>query len=231
MEGPARSISLFPRLSADGRLAWTDVVEGRPVSFLAGTGPAPSRELCADCSFLAFLEDPRYALARSGPSRLVRLALDGEGTETLVEGEPGALLDADASPGDRWLALLAGRPDGDVELRVRTLDPAASPPREVLLERSPAWIGAPRWSADGRFLYYLSQRDGDTCVWALPVDPGTGERAGEPFAVLHLHGTPARCWGPRGACTLSVGRGRLAVTSSEVRGDVFLARLPGAAEP
>lgn len=232
VEGPARSISPFPRLSADGaRLGWSDVVEGRRVSYLAGTGPTPATELCTDCSLLAFLEDPRFALAKAGTRRLVRLALEEGAVETIVEGEPGAILDADASPGDRWLAFLAGRPDGDVELRLRALDPATTAPDEVLLERSAAWMGAPRWSADGRFLYYLSQRDGEVCVWALPVDPATGIRAGEPFAVLHLHGSPARCWGPRGAYTLSVGQGRLAVTASEVRGDVHLARLPGAFGP
>jgi Tol biopolymer transport system component len=232
VEGPARSASPSPRLSADGaRLAWSDVVEGRRVSFLAGSGSAPASELCTDCSLLAFLEDPRFALARSGSRRLVRLGLEGGAMETIVEGEPGAVLDADASPGDRWLAFLAGRSDGDVELRLRALDPVAKAPHEVLLERSPAWMGAPRWSADGRFLYHLSRRDGETCVWALRVDPRTGRRAGDPFAVLHLHGSPARCWGPRAAYTLSVGQGRLAVISSEVRGDVYLARLPGAEGP
>jgi Tol biopolymer transport system component len=232
VEGPARSFSAFPRLSADGaRLAWTDVVDGQRVAFVADSGRAPGREVCRDCSFLAFLEDARFALAKSGPRRLVRLALEGGTMETLVESEPGAILDADASPGDRWLALLLGRPDGDVELRVRALDPAASAPHDALLERSPAWAGAPRWSSDGRFLYFLSQRDGEVCVWALPVDPVTGERAGDPFAVVHLHGSPARCWGPRTAYTLSVGAERLAVTASEVRGDVYLARLPRAAGP
>ena len=232
VEKPAHVVNLLPRLSADGaRLGWTDSVEGRRVAFLADPGRSQGRELCRDCVFLAFLEDPRYALVKVGENAVVRIAVEGGEKETVLETGAGAILDADASPRDRWLAALVGRPWGDVELLVRSLDPAVKERPDVLVVRSPAWSGSPRWSADGRFLYFLSQRDGEVCVWAQPVHAESGQRAGEPFAVLHLHGLPARCWGPREAFTLSVGHGRLAVNSSEARGDVFLARLPGTAEP
>ena len=231
VDEPATStITLLPRLSADGaRLGWTDVVEGRKVAFVSDTGQAAGRELCRDCTFLAFLADPRYVLARTSEKRVVRKALEGGGEETLLEADSGAILDADVSPRDRRLAALLGRPDGTLELRVRALDPTAQDRADVLIERSATWAGAPRWSADGRLLYFLSQRDGEVCVWAQAIHPESGERTGDPFAVLHLHGTPARCWGPRDAYTLSAGQGRLAVTSSETHGDVFLTRLPGAA--
>jgi Tol biopolymer transport system component len=38
---------------------------------------------------------------------------------------------------------------------------------------------APVWSADGRWIYYSSDRDGGVHLWRLPVDEATGRRLGE----------------------------------------------------
>ena len=46
----------------------------------------------------------------------------------------------------------------------------------------------PRWSADGNWIYTLSDRDGFTCIWATPLDPRTKRPVGQPVAVFHSHG-------------------------------------------
>jgi len=43
------------------------------------------------------------------------------------------------------------------------------------------------WSPDGRLLYFLSERDGFRCVWAVRFDPAASKGVGEPFAAYHLH--------------------------------------------
>jgi serine/threonine protein kinase len=43
------------------------------------------------------------------------------------------------------------------------------------------------WSPDGRLLYFLSERDGFRCVWAVRMDHASLKAAGEAFAVHHLH--------------------------------------------
>lgn len=47
----------------------------------------------------------------------------------------------------------------------------------------------PVWSPDGRFLYFLSERDGYRCVWGLRFNPAasTPPSADDAFAVHHLH--------------------------------------------
>jgi hypothetical protein len=45
----------------------------------------------------------------------------------------------------------------------------------------------PFWSPDGRFLYFLSERDGFRCVWAVRFDPASSKAIGEPFPAHHLH--------------------------------------------
>src|SRR4030095_15612888 len=41
----------------------------------------------------------------------------------------------------------------------------------------------PRWSPDGRRLYFISNRTGFLNVWGIQFDPASGQRAGDPFRV------------------------------------------------
>jgi hypothetical protein len=45
------------------------------------------------------------------------------------------------------------------------------------------------WSDDGRTLYFVSNRDGFRCIYAVGFDPVAGKVLGQAQAVLHVHGT------------------------------------------
>ena len=57
----------------------------------------------------------------------------------------------------------------------------------LLIDKPAADERQPFWSSDGRLLYFLSERDGFRCVWAVRIDTATGGAAGEPFGVRHFH--------------------------------------------
>jgi eukaryotic-like serine/threonine-protein kinase len=87
------------------------------------------------------------------------------------------------------------------------------------LERDPAW------SADGRFLYYISERDGFRCVWARQLDGATKRPVGDAFAVRHFHAArfSLKQVGSRGFLTgLSVGEGGLVFAMGELKANVWL---------
>jgi dipeptidyl aminopeptidase/acylaminoacyl peptidase len=87
------------------------------------------------------------------------------------------------------------------------------------LERDPAW------SPDGRFLYFVSERDGFRCIWARPLDPLTKAPSGESFAVRHFHSArfSLRHVGSRGFLTgLTVGTDALVFALGELKGNVWL---------
>jgi Tol biopolymer transport system component len=48
----------------------------------------------------------------------------------------------------------------------------------------------PEWSRSGKLLYFISNRDGFSCLWAVKFDPVTKRPRGEPFALKHFHGNP-----------------------------------------
>jgi Tol biopolymer transport system component len=87
------------------------------------------------------------------------------------------------------------------------------------LERDPAW------SADGRFLYFVSERDGFRCIWARALNPSTKQPSGEAFAVRHFHSArfSLRHVGSQGFFTgLSAGEGALVFSMGELKGNVWL---------
>ena len=227
--------SLHPRLSPDGSLlSWLDVREGHRVTFLASIDEReaePSR-LCEDCIVHGFTSDGSSVLVQFGPARLALQEISGGRVTDLVTLDDGALLSADLSWDDRWLAVCAGRPDGRVAIYVLPVGDRPVPrDRWIRVSDGEAWVGEPRWSPDGRFLYHLSDRDGFTCIWAFPLDPATRRPAGEPFAVMHAHSSAMSMQRPgRWFSTLAVARGRLVFNATATSGEVYTMMLDDPAE-
>jgi Tol biopolymer transport system component len=160
--------SLHPRLSSDGSLlSWRYRTDGRWITYVAPTKEPVGRELCEGCVMVDFFSDGSEALVDWG-RRLSRLRIaDGKETPLLEVEEGRALLDTDLSWDDRWLAIQTGEPDGKVAISVVPLrESPISTEDWVEIAGRNTWVGAPRWSPDGKTLYYLSDRDDFTCVWA-----------------------------------------------------------------
>jgi hypothetical protein len=128
----------------------------------------------------------------------------------------------------QWVGALTGEPGGRVALRVLPLDdPPDSPEEWIEIAGGDEWVGAPAWAADGRHLYFLSDRDDFVCVWAQALDPATKRPVGDPFAVTHAHTSAMKLLSTqRGMWILDVGGDRLVFTAGEVIGNVYTAMLP-----
>jgi dipeptidyl aminopeptidase/acylaminoacyl peptidase len=73
------------------------------------------------------------------------------------------------------------------------LDVNAGPPRQF--SSGTKHDSSPRWSADGRFLAFLSDREGDKSqVWVMPADGGEARRL-----TNMKNGVNEFCWAPDGA--------------------------------
>jgi Tol biopolymer transport system component/predicted Ser/Thr protein kinase len=225
---PTESVNLYPLLSPDGRwLAWSNVVGKEFATFVAPTGDAAGREVCrGDCVAVAFLSGAsELVVERDHGLARVRLA---DGVETpVLEVRKELLLDADVSADEQWVAFSTGRPDGHVALRVVRLDaPPDSPEKGIEITDGTTWTGSPRWSPDGRLLYYLSGRDGFNCIWATSLDPRTKRPSGEPFPVLHAHRNDMTMTFPaKRAFSIAASDRRLVLNAGGLAGEIYTGLL------
>lgn len=85
------------------------------------------------------------------------------------------------SPDDRWVSFIAANA---VEAGISTIHviPAAGGPWKQITEGK-YFDDKPRWSPDGRKIYFVSNRTGFFNVWGIGFDPASGEAIGQPFRV------------------------------------------------
>lgn len=85
------------------------------------------------------------------------------------------LTDPQASPDGRYVAFVLSETDRAADKRptdLWLLDLAAKDPAPRRLTQNPANDSSPRWSADGKSLYFLSSRSGSSQVWRLDLAGG-----------------------------------------------------------
>ena len=223
----AIGLAAHPNLSPDGsQMTWRALSGGKWTTFVVPIGEPVGRELCTDCRVISFFSGGDEILVRRGQA-LSRLRIaDGEETPVL-EIEDARLLDSDLSADDRSIALLVGEPKNTMKIYAVDINERASPHASwIEVVASNSYIGAPRWSIDGRFLYYLSDRDDFLCVWATPVDPMTKIPNGEAFPVAHAHSTKlSMARAQRSAWVIDVARDRLVFNAGELSGEIYTAML------
>jgi hypothetical protein len=85
-----------------------------------------------------------------------------------------------------------------------------------------SWDDKPRWSGDGRLLYFFSDRGGLFNVWAVAFDTTMGRPIGDPFPVTRFTGVGEQA--PLGleSLELGVGGGRLAIPVVNPTGGIWM---------
>jgi dipeptidyl aminopeptidase/acylaminoacyl peptidase len=147
-------------------------------------------------------------------------APEAEKKARLVASDPRyEIWQARFSPGDHWVVFEAvSLPDRS--LSTLYLTPASGGPW-VKVTEGLYWDDKPRWSPDGKTIYFLSSRDGLYNVWGMAFDPEGGIVKGEPNRVTALNG-PGRMLLPNLAVgEMAVSESRLFLCVQEVSGAVW----------
>jgi serine/threonine protein kinase/Tol biopolymer transport system component len=131
------------------------------------------------------------------------------------------------SPDRRWLAFWEPLDDGSGRLLVTRADAAGRPaaPQD--------WVEVAKgntstWSPMGDVMYYESDRDGWSCVWAQRLQRETMRAVGPPVAIHHAHSARLSIGnvGPvfRG---LAVSRDRVVFSMSEMISNIWMTEFLG----
>ena len=182
-----------PRFSPDGTLlAYRDIVEGRSKTFVVAAGGTAARALCEDCLVTGFFPGNEAALVRNKPNELEKMDLRTGEKRVVLSSPRDIVQDASLSPDGRWIAWLAGEPDGRAAVRISPVDSAPSEARETItVAQADIFSVQPDWSPNGRWLYYLSEKNGRCSIFARELDPRTKIPVGEEREILETTGEPA----------------------------------------
>ncbi len=124
------------------------------------------------------------------------------------------------SPDSRWIAFQAVRAIGATDSTIYVMP--ASGGQWTRITEGKYWDDKPRWSPDGKTIYFISARTGFLNAWAIRFDPVKGQPLGEPFRVTAFespgHMVPDRL----GVLGMSLAANRLVLPIAEVSGGIWM---------
>ena len=92
----------------------------------------------------------------------------------------------------------------------------------VAITEGESWNAWARWAADGRVLYFVSDRNGSVNVWGRRFDPQKGKPVGDAFQVTKLTGPATGFADSALGWQLGVGPQRMVTLLEEVTGNVWV---------
>jgi DNA-binding winged helix-turn-helix (wHTH) protein len=128
------------------------------------------------------------------------------------------------SPDHRWVSFVAQRMQdpGTVEIGIVAEGSNHATTWTRILEDH-VWPDKPRWSPDGRTLYFLSRgADGYFNLWGVPIDPARGAQSGKPFQVTHFSSADWHIDPNIGNADIDAARGKLVLPMQNVKGSIWL---------
>ena len=223
----ALSSAAHPTIDPGGdKIAYSTGTAEQSSIWVAPLGGATPEKICEACGdVLSWSPDNGHILYRFGePSRVGIVSLTSGQKSVFLEKNGYSIDQAQISPDGRWVVFCL-RIDGDhSKILVAPIrgDSAMKEDQWIGLTEGASWDDKPRWSTDGRSLFYLSNRDGFVCIWALRVDSSTSRKA-RPVAVKHFHMTrQSLMYLSEDAMNLSVGEGRLVFDLVETSGNIWM---------
>jgi Tol biopolymer transport system component len=166
--------------------------------------------------------------ASGQPHRTCIVSLDGSSRIAdvrVVASAPGlSLICPRFSPDERWISFMAidrNRP-GTSTLYVM---PAAGGPWVAVTEGS-SYDDKPRWSGDGRTIYFISDRGGPVNLWGRRFDPASGMPVGEPFQATAFDSPARMVPSELQRAEIAVSADRVFLPLTDTAGDVWVLDLP-----
>jgi serine/threonine protein kinase len=228
----------FPRWSRDGtRLAYRRWRPGTSPSSTIVLSPAgggseePLLSVFDGCDIPEdWSADGKWILAntcRRPPGRALLWALPlsaaphAETEARVVAANPEYnLWEARVSPDDRWVCFQTIRATGITGSAINVVPAAGGD--WIPITDGKYHDDKPRWSPDGKTIYFTSSRGGFMNVWGRRFDPALGRPVGEPFQVTRFESPGRMPWDVIPYAELGVAANRLVLPIMEVSGNIWM---------
>jgi serine/threonine protein kinase len=129
------------------------------------------------------------------------------------------LFQARFSPDDRWVCFNAVKAADESIIYVV---PSSGGEWRRISEDN-GWSDKPHWSADGKTIFYLSNRvTGFYNVWGIRFDPEQGKPVGQPFQVTSFDSPGRLVWPNLGGAEITLSADRLVLPVEEMTGSIWV---------
>jgi len=182
--------------------------------------------VCQGCGpAVDWSRDGKRMLIEDLESKGIALAKPGSPDKTRLLSRAGSTLaEPHFSPDERWIAFTSRTEPAGSRIYVAPLrgEAPVAASEWVSLTQSDAWEAVPQWSPDGKLVYFISNRDGQRCIWARRFEEAQVSK-GEPFPVYHFHDarrSPANT--PLQASDLFVGKDQMVIGIGQLAGSLWM---------
>ena len=181
--------------------------------------------MCENCQAAAWVPGNQQLVVSEGPSyqSLVRVNVTSGERTPMVAVASGSVDRPLFGPDGRWVAFNTSNSNRGVFVAPVYADRATPDSEWTKLVALNGGERSTGLSPDGGVLYLLLEGDGFRCLYAMRIDPSTGESRGEPFLVAHVHDASRR-WGSTGYGS-AVVRGMFVATLLETTGNLWMTTL------
>jgi Tol biopolymer transport system component len=123
------------------------------------------------------------------------------------------------SPNQKWIAFNATTADQGVSaIYVVPTDGG----QWTSMTEGAFWDDKPRWSPDGRTLYFISNRSGFLNVWGRRFDAASGKPSGDAFRVTNFENPSERVYSPINTMELALTSDQMILPVVEATGAVWV---------
>jgi Tol biopolymer transport system component len=141
--------------------------------------------------------------------------------QKITSPDPGhELYQPQFSPDGRWIVFEAVADSPNLEPTLYVVPTSGGPWTRITDNKH--WDDKPRWSPDGRTIYFVSRRGGFFNVWGIHFDPTAGKTVGQPFQVSKFESPRLMIprWIP--PVGLSLTEDKLVLTMAEESGGIWV---------
>jgi len=124
------------------------------------------------------------------------------------------------SPGNRWIVFEAVVNSPNPESALYVVPASGGPWTRITDGRH--WDDKPRWSPDGRTIYFVSGPGGFFNIWGIRFDPAAGKPVGQPFQLSKFDSPRLMILRTIPFVGLSFTQNKLVVTMAEESGSIWL---------
>jgi Tol biopolymer transport system component len=219
---------------AGSEVAYTALSDSRLAIYTIGSGGGTSKKICENCGQLrAWSPERKIMLSEDdvfdGPkkvaARINRIDVLSGRSIALLENSK-FLYAPSLSPDGNWVAFQSRSAIDDrrEQLLIAPMSDATpvNPKSWIPITELKYFDANPVFSRDGKIIYFNSDRDGFTCLWAVRLDLATMKPAANPFVVKHFHGSPRHySLYPE----FTVGLDRIIMSLEQVESDLWMTEL------